>query len=44
MDKQYFEIEDNSYIDKLMNNLRNEALIGNTKTVFFNTKESEIVF
>lgn len=42
MDKQYFETEGNSYIDKLMNNLRNEALIGNTKTVFFNTKESEM--
>ena len=40
MNKQYFEIEVDSYIGKLMNNLWNETLMGNTKTIFFNTKNS----
>ena len=41
MDEQYYKIEVSSYIDKLMNNLWNETLMGSTKTIFFNTKESE---
>ncbi|MBU3132351.1 tetratricopeptide repeat protein [Clostridium gasigenes] len=41
MKHQYFEIEISSYIDKLMNNHWNETLMGNTKTIFLNTKNSD---
>lgn len=33
--------EVSSYTNKLINNLWNETLLGNTKTLFFNTKSSE---
>lgn len=41
MNTEYLTEETISYVDKLINNLWNEALLGNTKVIFFNTKSSE---
>lgn len=38
MKQQYFEVEVDSHTQKLMANLWNEVLMGNTKTIFLNTK------
>lgn len=40
--QQYFEIESYFYIEKLLNNLWNETLMGNTRTIFLNTENSHI--
>lgn len=41
MNRQYYKEKVNSYVEKLMNNLWNETLMGNTQIIFFNTKNSE---